>query len=72
MSTDAKTSPIFLTDREKEVLNAVAEGLSSQEIAIELYVSKRTVDFHLANIYTKLTVNNRIKALKAAQKLGLL
>jgi DNA-binding CsgD family transcriptional regulator len=37
-----------------------------------MVVSKRTVDFHLANIYQKLQVNNRVQALRAATRLGLI
>ena len=53
-----------LTPREQEVLVLIGEGLSSQEVAAHLYVSKRTVDFHLANTYKKLKVKNRVQALK--------
>ncbi|MFN3691238.1 MAG: LuxR C-terminal-related transcriptional regulator, partial [Fimbriimonadales bacterium] len=46
--------PVRLTKREIEVLSLIAQGRSSQEVADALFVSKRTVDFHLANIYEKL------------------
>ena len=45
---------VRLTKREIEVLSLIAQGHSSKEAADSLYVSKRTVDFHLANIYDKL------------------
>ena len=48
--------PVKLTKREVEVLTLVIEGKSSKEVADLLFVSKRTVDFHLANIYDKLQV----------------
>lgn len=60
-----------LTPREVEVLANVAHGRSSEEVASLLFVSKRTVDFHLANIYNKLKVHNRAQALHAAQRLGI-
>lgn len=63
---------IRLTKREIEVLSLIAQGNSSKEAADYLYVSKRTVDFHLANIYDKLQVNNRVQAFRAATRLGLI
>jgi len=63
---------IHLTKRELEVLGLVIEGKSSKEVAEELYVSKRTVDFHLANIYEKLQVSNRVQAFRRATSLGLI
>lgn len=63
---------IRLTKREIEVLSLVIEGKSSKEVAEELYVSKRTVDFHLANIYEKLQVSNRVQAYRRATSLGLI
>lgn len=64
--------PIKLTKREIEVLTLVIEGRSSKEVADMLYVSKRTVDFHLANIYEKLQVSNRVQAFRRAARLGLI
>jgi len=61
-----------LTKREIEVLSLIAQGHSSREAADTLYVSKRTVDFHLANIYDKLQVNNRVQAFRAATRMGLI
>lgn len=63
---------IRLTKRESEVLGLVIEGKSNKEVATELFCSKRTVDFHLARIYEKLQVNNRIQAVRRAANLGLL
>ena len=64
--------PVKLTKREVEVLTLVIEGKASKEVAELLYVSKRTVDFHLANIYEKLQVSNRVQAFRRAVALGLL
>ncbi len=64
--------PIKLTKREIEVLTLVIEGQSSKQVADLLYVSKRTVDFHLANIYEKLQVSNRVQAFRRAARLGLI
>ncbi len=65
------TIPRF-TKREREIFLLVVEGNSSKSVAEKLFVSKRTVDFHLANIYDKLQVNNRMKALQRATRLGLI
>ena len=61
-----------LTRRELEVLSLIIEGKSSKKVAEVLYVSKRTVDFHLANIYDKLQVSNRVQASQRATRLGLI
>lgn len=63
---------VRLTPTEVKVLSLIAQGHSSQEAADRMVVSKRTVDFHLANIYQKLQVNNRVQALRAATRLGLI
>jgi ATP/maltotriose-dependent transcriptional regulator MalT len=63
---------VRLTKRELEVLTLVIEGRSSKDVADALYVSKRTVDFHLANIYDKLQVSNRVQAFRRATRLGLI
>lgn len=62
---------VRLSKRELEVLSLVIEGKSSKDVADALYVSKRTVDFHLANIYDKLQVSNRVQAFRRATLLGL-
>ena len=57
------TSPIDkLTDREKDVLRLIAQGLSDKDIAGQLTVSKATVRFHVTNILTKLHLENRTQA----------
>lgn len=63
---------VKLTKREIDVLTLVIEGKSSKEVADMLYVSKRTVDFHLANIYQKLDVTNRVQAFREATRRGLI
>jgi len=61
-----------LTARELEVLRLLARGLRNKEIAARLFVSERTVNFHLANIYQKLNVSGRTEALSKAHEQGLL
>ena len=70
---EAKTSPpVQLTKRALEILSFVVEGHSSKQVADLLFISKRTVDFHLDNIYGKLQVRNKMQALQRATRLGLL
>lgn len=63
---------VILTERQIEILRLVLEGKSSKEVARSLYVSKRTVDFHLAKIYQKLHASNRVQAIRRAAELGLM
>lgn len=65
-------NPVKLTKREAEILGYLAQGVTSKEIAATLFLSKRTVDFHLANIYAKLSVKNRLQAFHAATSRGLM
>lgn len=60
-----------LTARELDVLRLLARGMRNKEIAARLYVSERTVNFHLANIYQKLNVSGRTEALSKAIEQGL-
>jgi DNA-binding NarL/FixJ family response regulator len=62
---------IDLTDREVEILKAVARGLSNQAIGKELWVTEQTVKFHLTNIYRKLRLANRTEAARYAYQHGL-
>jgi DNA-binding NarL/FixJ family response regulator len=61
-----------LTVRELEVISAAADGLTARQIARRLSVRERTVTTHLSRIYTKLGVSNRIAALAAVGRAGLL
>lgn len=61
-----------LTDREREVLWAVAQGERNKEIAYKLGITERTVRAHLASIFGKLEVDSRASAVVAAAKRGLL
>ena len=66
------SEPANLTDRELEVLAAVARGERSKEIASHLGISERTVKAHLASIYSKLGVDSRAAAIAVAAQMGLL
>lgn len=72
LNGSASDDNIRLTRRELEILALIVEGHSSKHVADLLFVSKRTIDFHLDNIYQKLEVNNRMQALQRAARLGLL
>ena len=58
-----------LTDREREILDLLAQGLSNKLIASRLYLSVRTVEGHLANIYSRLGVHSRTEAMLLAVKI---
>ena len=64
--------PGILTEREIEVLQAVAAGSISREIAYQLGITERTVKAHLTSIYSKLGVDSRAAAVSEAMQRGLL
>ncbi len=53
-----------LTDRERDVLRCMVEGLNNNEIAGKLVISLGTVKFHISNIFQKLGVDSRVEAVK--------
>ena len=67
----AATLPEQLTERELEVLRQLAKGRQNKEIATELWISERTVKFHVSAILAKLGVGNRTEAVGKAAQLGL-
>jgi DNA-binding NarL/FixJ family response regulator len=66
------TQPLVLTDREKEVLQLIMEDYNSHEIGQQLFISKRTVDFHRTNLLLKLDAKTPTAMLKKAIDLGLI
>lgn len=70
---DAENSaPESLTERETEVLERIAEGMSEQEAAKSLGISLLTVRTHVKRIYRKLYVSNRATLIRRARELGIL
>lgn len=61
-----------LTPRELEVLQLILSGKSNKEIAREVFISKKTVEFHLDNIYSKIGTRSRLAAGLWAIRQGLL
>jgi LuxR family maltose regulon positive regulatory protein len=61
-----------LSDRELEVLQLMAEGLTNPEIGKRLFLSPNTVKAHSRTIYSKLGVNNRTQAVNRARALGIM
>lgn len=55
-----------LTERERDVLHCMVEGMNNHEIAERLVISLGTVKFHVSNIFQKLGVDNRVEAVKTA------
>jgi DNA-binding CsgD family transcriptional regulator len=60
-----------LTAREAEVIRLLAIGRSNQEIADELFLTRKTASVHVSNILGKLGVSNRVQAAAVAQRVGL-
>jgi len=61
-----------LTDREVEILNLIAQGLTNQEIAKKLFLSLETIRWYTKRIYSKMYVSNRTQAAALAREMGLL
>jgi len=68
---DALTVIAGLTDRERDVLEGLAQGLPNKTIAFDLGISPRTVEVHRANLMTKLSVRTLSDALRLAFAAGL-
>ncbi|MGQ0825841.1 MAG: response regulator [Actinomycetota bacterium] len=60
-----------LTKREEEVLQLIADGCSTTEVAKQLFISGKTVKNHLASIYEKLNARDRTQAVLSAVKIGI-
>ena len=61
----------ILTNREEELLQLIANGLATSEVATSMYISQKTVKNHLASIYEKLQARDRTQAVLTAVKMGI-
>jgi two-component system response regulator DegU len=72
VATAVPTGEGLLSRREREVLEAIATGLSTKEVARQLFISVKTVKNHLASIYEKLDARDRTQAVLGAARLGII
>ena len=61
-----------LSPRQREVLQLIADGCSTPEVASKLYISQKTVKNHLASIYQKLDARDRTQAVLQAVRMGII
>jgi two-component system response regulator DegU len=71
MLDEARREDALISVREEEVLQLVADGFGTNEIAERLYISGKTVKNHLASIYEKLNARDRTQAVLMAVKMGI-
>jgi ATP/maltotriose-dependent transcriptional regulator MalT len=69
---EARVRELGITPRELEILQLIARGLSTKEIAAALFVSENTVKTHASRLLDKLGVHRRIKAVETGRALGLI
>jgi DNA-binding NarL/FixJ family response regulator len=69
--SEVKTKvPANLSERELEIVASIADGLTNEDIASKLDISKRTVDNHVSNILKKTETDNRVSLLRWALQWG--
>lgn len=68
---DVPTATSLLTKREEEVLQLIADGCATNEVAASLFISPKTVKNHLASIYEKLDARDRTQAILQAMRMGI-
>src|SRR5262245_23887053 len=69
---EAKLAELGVTPRELEILEHIAGGMSTREIAAKLFVSENTVKTHASRLFGKLQVNRRTQAVDVAKRFGLI
>jgi len=69
---EAKVAELAITPRELEILERIADGLSTREIAEALFVSENTVKTHASRVFDKLAVRRRTQAVREARRLRLI
>ena len=67
MIDQQRITDLEITNREYEVLQYIAEGLSNQEIAKKLFLSESTIKTHVSNLLIKLNAKRRTEAVKLAK-----
>lgn len=70
--SEAETKDSLITEREKAILIEVEKGLTNQEIADILHLSKRSIEYSLTNIYNKLNISTRTEAVLIAKSEGII
>ncbi|MDW5288965.1 response regulator transcription factor [Formosa sp. PL04] len=70
--SEHKVSENIISNKEKEVLGLISEGLTTKEIAAKLFVSTRTIETHRANTLKKLDVKNTAELIKKATEINLI
>ena len=69
---EPKIAELGITPRELEILEHIAVGMSTREIAAKLFVSENTVKTHASRLFSKLEVNRRTQAVDVAKRFGLI
>ena len=69
---EVEIKKLNLSNRELEVLQLMAEGLSNQEIASRLFVSLNTIKTHSSNVFEKMDVKSRTQAIDKAKRLSII
>lgn len=70
MAISESKTPASLSDREMQIIELVAAGLTNDKIAEKLEISKRTVDNHISNILDKTGADNRVALVRWALQWG--
>lgn len=70
MAGGESQTPVSLSERELQIIELVAAGLSNERIAEKLEISKRTVDNHISNVLNKTATNNRVALVRWALQWG--
>ena len=72
MDAGVREEDQVVSRREVEVLQLIADGCSTPEVAARLYISQKTVKNHLASIYAKLDARDRTQAVLQAVRMGII
>ena len=72
VADEARVRQLGITPREMEILEAIAQGLSTREIAAKLFVSENTVKTHSSRLFDKLNARRRTQAVQIAKEAGLI